>query len=136
MVICNFFFSCNDFKSSNGFFPRVIKSWHHNYGKGFSAVVKNFLPFSSNLKLSSANSFSLEVRKFAVWERVNSFPNKPWFLRVCRTSPLKTMWKKEKLLVTSNFSFSHSVFYPFGKLSVLFTKFEIVVCKLSQVGRV
>ena len=23
-------------------------------------------------------------------------------------------WEKEKLLVTSNFSFSHSVFYPFG----------------------
>ena len=23
-------------------------------------------------------------------------------------------WEKEKFLVTSNFSFSHSVFYPFG----------------------
>ena len=27
---------------------------------------------------------------------------------------LKTLWEKEKLLVMSNFSFSHSVFYPFG----------------------
>ena len=26
---------------------------------------------------------------------------------------LKTLWVKEKLLVMSNFSFSHSVFYPF-----------------------
>ena len=43
-------------------------------------------------------------------ERVNTFPNKPWFLRVCSTSLLKTQWEKEKLLVTSNFSFSHSVF--------------------------
>ena len=33
----------------------------------------------------------------------------PW-----ETSLLKTLWEKEKLLVTSNFSFSHSVFYPFG----------------------
>ena len=41
------------------------------------------------------------------------FPNKPWFLRVCSISLLNTMWEKEKLLVTSNFSFSHSVFYPF-----------------------
>ena len=41
---------------------------------------------------------------------VNPFPNKPWFLRVCSTSLLKTLWKKEKLLVTSNFSFPHSVF--------------------------
>ena len=48
-------------------------------------------------------------------------------------SLLKTLWKKEKLLVTSNFSFSHSVFYPFGKLSVIFTLFEIVVCRLFSV---
>ena len=40
------------------------------------------------------------------------FLNKPWFLRVCSTSLLKTLREKEKLM--SNFSFSHSVFYPFG----------------------
>ena len=38
--------------------------------------------------------------------------------------------EKEKLLVTSNFSFSHSVFYLFGELSAIFNKLEIVVCKL------
>ena len=59
---------------------------------------------------------------------LNPFPNKPWFLRVCSTSLLKTLWEKEKLLVTSNFSFSHSVFYWFGKLSGNLKKFEIVVC--------
>ena len=58
----------------------------------------------------------------------NPFTNKPWFLRVCSTSLLKTLWEKEKLLVTSNFSFSHSVFYPFGELSTIFIKLEIVVC--------
>ena len=41
-----------------------------------------------------------------------TFPNKPWFLLVCCASLLKTLWEKEKLLVTSNFSFSHSVFCP------------------------
>ena len=35
------------------------------------------------------------------------FPNKPWSLRVWSTILLKTLWEKEKLLVTSNFSFSH-----------------------------
>ena len=40
----------------------------------------------------------------------NPFPNKLRFLRVCSASLLKTLWKKEKLLVPSNFSFSHSVF--------------------------
>ena len=34
------------------------------------------------------------------------FPNKPCFLRVCSINLSKTMWEKEKLLVTSNFSFS------------------------------
>ena len=64
------------------------------------------------------------------------FPNKPWFLRVCSTSLLKTLWEKEKLHVTSNFSFSHSVFYPFGELSAISIEFKIVVCKLFQIGRV
>ena len=46
------------------------------------------------------------------------------------------MWEKEKLLVTSNFSFSHSVFYLFVELSAIFIKSEIVVCKIFQFGRV
>ena len=50
------------------------------------------------------------------------------------TSLLKTLWEKEKLLVTSNFSFSHSIFYPFGEHSAIFIEFEIVVCKLVQFG--
>ena len=41
---------------------------------------------------------------------INLFPNKPWFLRVCSKSLLKTMWEKEKLLLMSNFSFSPTVF--------------------------
>ena len=45
------------------------------------------------------------------------------------------MREKEKLLVTSNFSFFHSVFYPFGKRSTIFTETEIVVCKLLQFGQ-
>ena len=46
------------------------------------------------------------------------------------------MWEKEKLLVTSNFSFSHSVFYPFEVLFAIFIKFKIVICKLFQFQRV
>ena len=64
----------------------------------------------------------------------NPFPNKPWFLRICSASCLKTLWGKEKLLATSNFSFSHSIFYPFRELSAILIKFEIVVCKLSNFG--
>ena len=67
---------------------------------------------------------------------INPFPNKPWILRVCSESLLKTPWEKEKWLVTSNFSFSHGVFYLFGEPSAIFIKFEIVVCKLFQFGSI
>ena len=60
----------------------------------------------------------------------NPFPNKPWFLLNCSTSLLKTLWEKEGLLVTSNFSFSLSVFYQFGQLSAFFIKSKIVLCKV------
>ena len=66
----------------------------------------------------------------------NPFPNKPWFLRVCCTNLLKTLWEKEKLLVTSNFSFSHSVFYLLGELAAIFIKSKIVICQRFEYGRV
>ena len=68
---------------------------------------------------------------FSCWhsEYFKPFPNKPWFLRVCRTCFWKTLWEEEKLLVMSNFSLSHSVFYPFGELSAIFIMFKIAVCR-------
>ena len=75
------------------------------------------------------------ILREATHEEINPFPNKPWFLCVCSTSLLKTLWEKEKLLVTSNFSFFHNVFYPFEELSAIFMKFKIVVCKLFQYRR-
>ena len=45
---------------------------------------------------------------------LNTFPHKALFL-------CETRWEKEKLLVTSNFSFSHSVFYPFFRIFLLFS---------------
>ena len=80
--------------------------------------------------------FQILVKDMLVWSKFNPFPNKPWFLCVCRTSLLKTLWVKEKLLVTGNFSFFHSVFYPFGELFAIFIKFEFVVCKLFQFGKI
>ena len=68
--------------------------------------------------------------------KFNPFPNNPWSLCVCHTNLLKTLQEKEKLLVTSNFSFSHSVFYHFGELCTIFIKSQIVVCKLFQFRRV
>ena len=49
---------------------------------------------------------------------------------------LKTPKEKEKLLIMSNFSFSHSVFYPIGELAANLIEFNFVVCKLFQFGSV
>ena len=80
---------------------------------------------------------SKAVRKLCYLQLLlNPFPNKPCFLRVCRASCLKTLREKDKLLITSNLSFSHSVFYPFIKLFAILVKSEIVVCILFQFERV
>ena len=68
--------------------------------------------------------------------RVNPFPDKPWFYVSAEQVFSKALLKKVKLIVISNFSFSQSVFCPFGELAAIFIKFEIVVCKLLLFGRV
>ena len=67
---------------------------------------------------------------------INPFAYNDTFWRPWETSLLKTLWVKEKLLVMSNFSFTHSVFYPFRELLATFMKFTIVVCRLFQFGPV
>ena len=71
----------------------------------FLLFPQHFLPFGILFIISSNFTISDWVNlKFVVWESVSS------------TSLLKTLWDKQKLLVTSNFSFSHSVFHSFGEL--------------------
>ena len=78
----------------------------------------------------------------SVWTRLKlchlvkglPFPNQALVFCVCSKSLLKMLLEKEKMLVMSNFSFSHSVFYPFGELCAIFIKFKIVICKLYQFG--
>ena len=55
----------------------------------------------------------------------------PSFLCVCSISLLETLWETEELLKTSNFSFSHSVFYLFEEISI-FINVKIAVCKLLE----
>ena len=58
----------------------------------------------------------------------NPFSNKLWFSCI-NLSLLKTLWEKEKLLIMSNFSFFHSVFYLFW---ITFFHFcEIKNCRLQ-----
>ena len=117
-----------------------------NAGKhDFLLFFQCFLPFQSEkssfeLVLSFGNAFiSILSKLFSFVTEFNPFPNSPGFyvsaVEVFRKLK-KTLLEKEKLLVTSSFSFSHIIFYPLEELSSIFIKFEIVVCKLCQFGRV
>ena len=62
---------------------------------------KNALNLDHSQNLSFDKEFNL-----AVYNTLISFPNKPWFYLICSTILLETLWTKEKLLITSNFSFA------------------------------
>ena len=58
----------------------------------------------------------------SVWHMCSTLPQiRPGLLGVCIISILKTLWEKEILLI-SNFSFSHSAFYPKGEIFAIFIK--------------
>ena len=92
--------------------PGFYKSFENTAGKGeiarndqfllfptvFFTHLENFLPFSSNLKISSANSFNLEESKICRLEKGYD-ENVRKFTQMSR----KTLWEKEH-------SFSQSVF--------------------------
>ena len=93
--------------------------------------------YSSKQKFIILATFNFRLLILSIWSSPKFCPK----LTLSQTSPcsislLKTQSKKDKLLVTSSFPFSHSVFYPLGKFSAIFINFEIVVCKLLQFGRV
>ena len=79
----------------------------------FSATVNFVAATASSLEKSTNFSVKKTVNAAFGFLRVNPFQNEPWFLPVCSISLLKTLREKEKLLIMSNFSFSHSVFYQF-----------------------
>ena len=101
----------------------------------FFSFSKVKLYFSVTLLLTSKGTFNFgrpEISSFGkgltlyhTSRSFNPFPNNPWFLHVCSESLLKTLWEKEKLLVMSNFSFSHSVFYPFGGLCAISSNLKL-----------
>ena len=59
---------------------------------------------------SLCQSTSMGIKSHLVTVLVNPFPHNDTFWRPWETSLLKTLWEKEKLLIRSNFSFSHRVF--------------------------
>ena len=87
------------------------KTLENTVGKGeiarneqFLLFPQRFLAFSRTSrhfpKIQNCRLQTLSVwkrLKFVVWERVNPFPNKPWFLCICSTSLLKTLCGKGEI---------------------------------------
>ena len=57
------------------------------------------------------------------------------FSGVCSTSLLKTPWQKEKRRVTRNFSLSPGVYYRFGELYAIFTKYKNCCLRILSVWK-
>ena len=108
----------------------IVSFTHNVFFSKFKINIINLATFD----LSSANAFNLVQSKLLLFgERLTLSRSSFMYLQY---KYLKTLREKEKLLVTNNFSFSYSVFYPFGELSAIFIEFKIVVCNFFQFGRI
>ena len=122
-----------DTRSMQTFFPVISwltgkymflwKAWHWTHSVTHSVTgVRNInTKFLKRHFIPLGITTSIDQKTYIAF---NPFPNKPWFLRVCSTGLLKTLWETGKLLVTSNFSFSHGVFFPFRELFAIFIQFQ------------
>ena len=59
----------------------------------------------------------------------------PTFNAPEKKSFLKTLWEKQKMLVTSIFCFSHNVFYPSQKEFLFWSYIYLVICKYFQLDQ-
>ena len=129
----------------------------HCFQHFFSYIVFNIPPFFSSVILFSTffqlycfqHIFSyiiFNIFSIILWQTVhlpmhswfffNPFPSKPWFLRVCSTNLLRTLWEMEKLLDTV-FSTCLESFLPFSislKLSPA-NSFSLEVSKICRLGQ-
>ena len=83
-------------------------------GKGQNACSQHLSPHPEMFSyFSQKTPLFLQFFCFSLFLIFNPFPHNDTFWCPWETRLLKTLWEKEKLFVTSNFSFSHSVFYRF-----------------------
>ena len=95
-------------KTNPGFYVSVVQVFGKHCGKRRNCSWRAISPFPTvfstlfgklsaifiKFKIVVCQRFEFGSLKFVVWERVNPFPNKLKFLRVCSTSLLKTLWEK------------------------------------------
>ena len=114
--------------------PRLLttlieKAFENTAEKGENAGNQHFLLFPQCFQ-----HFLNQISMFNILSSVNAF-NLNHSKLFSFSKELSYIFILEKLLITSNF-FSHCVFYLFGELFAIFVKFEFVVCRVFEFGRV
>ena len=70
------------------------------------------------------------LKKHQQLTEVNPFPKQALIFTCLQCMSFENTVGKSEIARNEQFFLSHSVFYPFGELSAIFIKVEIVVCKL------
>ena len=119
------------------FFPERLENMvgkeqnncHHHFllFHHFSFFVRIYIKYMTKVVWQRDNPALPPTRKGGPGTELTLSQTSPCF-SCLQKNILKTLWEKEKLLVTSNFSFFPIVLYPNGELSAIFIKFEIAVC--------
>ena len=91
-------------------------------------------------RLTKRNTLKLSFWEWYIFKskiiHLKSLPHNLDFWGARIKSLLKTLWEKEKMLVTSIFSFSHNVFYPFQNKFQFFSHVYFVVFQCFHFGPV
>ena len=98
----------------------------------FKCCLHFFFDWDKSKILSSGNGLTLNYSN-ETWNRFNPLLHRYSFWRINNRRLLKTLWEKKKLLITSNFSFSHNVFYSvkelYPHLSIFLTSYLYLLLK-------
>ena len=78
-------------------FPMEVNPFLHIYSSKHIEEKSFRKALWKRVKLLKMSNFTFSPQHFLCNLYLNPIPIKPWFLRVCSTSPLKTLWEKEKL---------------------------------------
>ena len=91
------------------------------------------ISLSDRVEITEGNGENVGHQHFLLFPQCFLKPCSLGSLTLSKTSPGFYM---SAVLVSSNFSFYHSVFYLFQEFSAIFVDFKIVGYKLFQFGRV
>ena len=124
-------FADDNFKfDENG--RKFSKQLENTVGKEESARNEQFLLFPPCFQKACFPGASKSV---IVWEWVNLLPHNAAFWHTKEIWLWKTLWEKEKLLATINFSFSHNVFYPIWHLFFILTHYQMTNFRFFRTER-